>query len=75
MENYWYITKGTKYPKKRHLVSMIVSKRYIIIELTAEADTNSSKECNLIYLGFGIFDDIKIQQKLLQVQKGITNGN
>lgn len=65
---YWYLTKGSKYPKNRRVVTRIVKPKYILFALTVEADKNAVEECKLTYLGYGELSDRKIQVALMKVK-------
>ena len=69
MESYWYISKQRKKPKNRGLIKIIKLSKFLIIELSNEVDCDALKRCDLIYIGYGNYEDKHIQKALMAHMK------
>lgn len=66
MKSYWYISWNHRKPKNRGLIKIIKYSRFIIIELSNEADKSAVDKYDLVFLGYGQFDDRAIQTNLMK---------
>ena len=66
MKSYWYISRNRKKPKNRGLIKIIKMKRFLIIELSCEADKDAVCKYELEFLGCGEYNDRHIQNNLIK---------
>ncbi|MDT2525796.1 hypothetical protein [Enterococcus raffinosus] len=62
MRNYWYISLASNYPQRA--MSVQITNRYTIVELTDEATPHEIDQYKLVLVGIGWFKDEHIQKNI-----------